>query len=560
MHERLHTIREKLQRLVATDTEFKIFGSKEPWNGHEYEFNPTLDEDDLQNFEEAAQVKLPPDYRLYLSQIADGGAGPYYGLRFLQAAVEDMIKHYDTVGSDEPPELPLRDYFKPFPITTEQVKHYMRVVTEMEDDEIEAFPLPDTLPGILFLSEYGCGGYYVLVVQGEQAGTVWFFQSGEYLQPLFDDTKQWSFFDWFENWIDHSMLELTNPDALYKNTIDDPLQVKRLIYDQRDLKAIPDEVFQCRNLRHLMFTRNTLKTVPSQLFELGELRILDLNFNGIIQIPDDIARLEQLTKLNLSYNSGLETLPEAIGSLANLRKLDLGYCTGLQQLPATIGKLQRLERLNLYSCDIHQLPDSIGDLASLVSLMLDSNRNLQQLPASIGRLGTLKSLSLEWSGLKALPEAFSQLIGLEWLNLDIDAADWADVFAKVAPLPNLQSLKIRLIPEYPPNIADLKVKTLTFGQNYKIEVKQLPNSVCLAQPEHLDAAINGANAMLPLQIGSMTGLKKLTINSTQAQNLPDSFQNLQGLQELQVVAGFQLSDAEKEALQKLLPNTQMRWW
>ncbi|MCB9437932.1 MAG: leucine-rich repeat domain-containing protein [Anaerolineales bacterium] len=558
MQDRLHIIHEKLKRLIATDTEFKIFGSNEPWNGHHYELNPTLSEDDIRNFEEAAEVKLPADYRLYLSQIADGGAGPYYGLRFLQAAVEEAINNYDTVGEGDPPQLRLREYFQPFPISAEAVQSYIRAVEEIEDDELQPFDLPPTLSGILFLSEYGCGGYYVLVVQGEQAGTVWFFQSGEYLQPIFNNGKQWGFFDWFENWIDRSLLELTNPDALYKNPVEDPLQVKRLVYDQQELKTIPDEVFQCRNLRHLTFSRNALKTIPPALFELAELRILDLNFNQFSKIPAGIGSFPHLRKLNLSYNSKLKTLPDAIGNLGNLRKLDLAYCTSLQRLPDSIGQLRQLERLNLFSCDVLELPDSIGDMAALETLQLDSNRNLTRLPESIGRLGQLRTLSLEWTGVTALPASFAQLTGLEWLNLDIEAADWADVFAKIAALTGLQYLKIRAVPEYPLNIADLKVKTLFVGKNYTVEISQLPNSLCMARPEHLD--LSEANAALPAHIGTMTALQKLTINSTQAKQLPASFQNLQGLSELQVIAGFQLSDAEKETIQKLIPNTKMQWW
>lgn len=558
MQDRLHTIREKLKRLIATDTEFKIFGSKEPWNGHEYELNPTLSEDDIRNFEEAAEVNLPADYRLYLSQIADGGAGPYYGLRFLQAAVEEAISYYDTVGEGDPPQLRLRDYFQPFPISTEAVQSYIRAVEEMEDDELQPFTLPPTLTGVLFLSEYGCGGYYVLVVQGEQAGTVWFFQVEEYLKPVLSNGKQSSFFDWFENWIDYSLLALTDPEALYKNPIDDPLQVKRLVYDQQGLKTIPDEVFQCRNLRHLTFSRNALKTIPPALSELSELRILDLNFNQFSKIPAGIGNFPHLRKLNLSYNSKLKTLPDTIGNLGNLRKLDLAYCTSLQRLPDSIGQLRQLERLNLYTCDVLELPDTIGDLAALDTLQLDSNRNLTRLPESIGRLGKLRTLSLEWTGVTALPASFSQLTSLETLNLDIDAEDWSDVFAKVAPLTGLQYLKIRAVPEYPLNIADLKVKTLFVGKSYKVEVKQLPNSLCMARPEHLD--LSEANAALPAHIGTMTGLQKLIISSTQAKQLPASFQNLQGLPELQVIAGFQLSEDEKAALQKLLPNTKMLWW
>ena len=42
--------------------------------------NPTLAESVVRQFETDHRVALPPDYRHFLTQIGNGGAGPYYGV------------------------------------------------------------------------------------------------------------------------------------------------------------------------------------------------------------------------------------------------------------------------------------------------------------------------------------------------------------------------------------------------------------------------------------------------------------------------------------------------
>lgn len=58
------------------DMEFKLFGS---W-GHAHLFNKVIDADLLALWEDEMQVTLPEDYRAYLTQLGNGGAGPAYGL------------------------------------------------------------------------------------------------------------------------------------------------------------------------------------------------------------------------------------------------------------------------------------------------------------------------------------------------------------------------------------------------------------------------------------------------------------------------------------------------
>lgn len=72
----LEDLRLLLDKAKAADTELKQFGARH----HKYELNPPASLRDIENFEWAIGISLPEDYRNFLLQAGDGGAGPFYGL------------------------------------------------------------------------------------------------------------------------------------------------------------------------------------------------------------------------------------------------------------------------------------------------------------------------------------------------------------------------------------------------------------------------------------------------------------------------------------------------
>ncbi len=521
IEERLEIIRNKLETLRTRDTEFATFGSNEPWAGHQYILNPCATEEDVAEFEGASAVVLPPEYRLYLTKIADGGAGPFYGLYSLGQAVDALVEHFSTEQEY------FEDYFRPFPFHTDEVWNQIRAVESWETDDPLNFDFPDDLPGMVYLCEYGCGGYYVLIVSGEQYGTVWYYHSDGYGFPCYKHEQPFGFFDFMEWWLDESLqaLDGPRPEPEY-----DPEKEKVLIYDQNGMTEIPEIVYQCGNLRKLQFSRNKLAEIPDRLFDMLELRFLDLNMNGLTAVPEGIGRMATLKKLNLAYNYEIDRLPAGIGDLAMLEELDLAYNSKLAVLPEEIGKLSRLTKLSLFACAMTELPETIGDLQSLKSLNL-GNTKIKRLPESIRKLQALESLVLEYT----------------------DQVDLADLFDKLGDLPHFSYLSVGMAYPFPENIGKLThLQTLRLLANYGLEKDahfKLPESLSRLPLRELKLEWQ---ALLPDSIAEMQTLEELELSKVALQRSEGELAKLKNLKRL--FCNMALTEEEKAALRERLPG------
>ena len=195
---RLEVLTEKFSCLKELDKDCVIFGAEI----HEYKHNPVLSEEAVSAFERKHGIRLPEEYRLYITRTGDGGAGPFYGLLPLE----------DNEGNEVDPK-------SPFPFTADKPLNLWDMYNEIEDaenrDELFEKIYADTClrsdMGVIYISHEGCGMYNVLVVNGEEYGKVWWIDlsndAGVY--PLFDPTTgdQLSFFRWYELWLDAAIGE-----------------------------------------------------------------------------------------------------------------------------------------------------------------------------------------------------------------------------------------------------------------------------------------------------------------------------------------------------------------
>lgn len=123
-------VRDALRELSSSDLRRLRFGA----NRHRYHLRAPLSEARLVALEATAGISLPEDYRDFLLEMGDGGAGPYYGLvPFDQPAQQDLATGPFTV-----------------PSRNRGAWH-----------------------GAVLLCHLGCGYLVYLVVEGEHRGEVW---------------------------------------------------------------------------------------------------------------------------------------------------------------------------------------------------------------------------------------------------------------------------------------------------------------------------------------------------------------------------------------------------
>ena len=146
---------DRLDFLRRTDPGFTRFGSA----GHRYLLNQPLTEPEVTAFEARHGVSLPEDYRAFLLEVGDGGAGPFYGIFRLDRS--DLPARYDDdllpgfLAGTFPHTLPWNELGDRSP--------------EAEDEYFD----PAQIRGSLNLSHQGCGYMVRLVLNGPRRGTLW---------------------------------------------------------------------------------------------------------------------------------------------------------------------------------------------------------------------------------------------------------------------------------------------------------------------------------------------------------------------------------------------------
>jgi len=216
--EQIKRIKDKISQLEDLDQDLEVFGA----DAHEYILNPVLDEKEVSKFEQEHKVTLPKDYVAYITQIGNGGVGPFYGL---QTLVEASINEEEMLVMGNSTSVLLQN---PFPHTAawnplEQLgalddkiadaydKGDEELEEELYEERLEIIGGEEHDYGRLNLCDYGCGITLFLVVTGEQKGIMWtddrMNDGGLYPSIELENTANLSFLDWYELWLDNSIAE-----------------------------------------------------------------------------------------------------------------------------------------------------------------------------------------------------------------------------------------------------------------------------------------------------------------------------------------------------------------
>lgn len=203
-------IKHKLQELKRIDSAFEIFGA----SAHQYQFNARLSEKEIKQFEEKYGVELPQDYKTFLTELSNDGAGPYYGIHPLQSDLGKFNPEnkFELLRYNFPHKTawnwsaPIFDKFDELRESEkEQVADFF--------DELywESYCKYELTQGCIYIAEYGCALRFLLVVSGAEKGNIWFDQRADRkgITPVLDEQgNRLDFSDWYLTWLDKSLREI----------------------------------------------------------------------------------------------------------------------------------------------------------------------------------------------------------------------------------------------------------------------------------------------------------------------------------------------------------------
>lgn len=178
-------MKEKLERFLrkvkkAGSGKYESYGTRR----HCFQLNDPLPEEDVAAFEKAQGVILPAEYRLFLTEAGDGGAGPYNGI--------SPLKTWDMWLEEESQEEGFLS--SPCPLIYEKA---------IRDDWASLVPpyWDEWCRGTICISDMGCTYTARLIVSGESRGRVVYVDAnGTRIRPYF--VRDLTFLDWCERWVD----------------------------------------------------------------------------------------------------------------------------------------------------------------------------------------------------------------------------------------------------------------------------------------------------------------------------------------------------------------------
>ncbi|HEX9061796.1 MAG TPA: SMI1/KNR4 family protein [Clostridia bacterium] len=182
LNEQISRIKEKLPIAKAKDLNLNVFGSQK----HKYALANTVSSQEVEAFEQNNNIVLPIEYKLFLYELGNGGAGPYYGIYPLKTSSVDQYlskpcKLHPKMSDDE----------------------WNSLISFQNDDNIDDDQYEkarsELFQGMLEIGTQGCTYNMMMVVSGDYKGRVVYID--EDLQKPFV-TFESNFLDWYERWLD----------------------------------------------------------------------------------------------------------------------------------------------------------------------------------------------------------------------------------------------------------------------------------------------------------------------------------------------------------------------
>lgn len=176
----LEQLKTKLIKLIGLDPE-----------GNYGYINEALSEEEVSAFENRHGIRFPADYRTFITNLFDGGVGPY---QIMPLSFWDSVHntvYLDSIGNQ---------LNEPFLLTEDWNED------RFPDEEVDHRSIVN---GTIRLCHTGCGNFLFLVVNGEEYGNIWIDDraSNNEIVPLTDKQsgKRINFETWYNTWLDESI-------------------------------------------------------------------------------------------------------------------------------------------------------------------------------------------------------------------------------------------------------------------------------------------------------------------------------------------------------------------
>jgi uncharacterized protein (TIGR02996 family) len=185
-------IKDNLPLLAAKDRFHTYFAAQH----HRYQMLPPLPEAIIRALEAEYGVRFPNDYVDFLARIAEGGAGPSYGLYPLRicchARMTERFPFEEAPGSSYDPWTD--------PVTRE-------ALSDPVTDTGHYVPGLNTksCTGCIALCDHGCCSASYLVITGKERGKVWDYHGGG--DGMWHPTGT-TFLPWYTAWLDTGLGQL----------------------------------------------------------------------------------------------------------------------------------------------------------------------------------------------------------------------------------------------------------------------------------------------------------------------------------------------------------------
>ncbi|MGA9381111.1 MAG: SMI1/KNR4 family protein [Phormidium sp.] len=203
---KIEQLKNTLTELATKDKKFTIFGSET----HRYQLNPCFSEVEIKAVEAKNKITLPDDYRRFLLEVGNGGAGPGYGLLELE------VKEEGKKGN-----------FLSQPFLLNKAWNYSEFLNP--DEEFVDIDEDKLMQGTIYLANYGCGISACLVITGYQRGKIWIddrgndggiypcslqfaylYHSNNFQIEDEDCDTALTFYDWYDNCLNSCLKDLSS--------------------------------------------------------------------------------------------------------------------------------------------------------------------------------------------------------------------------------------------------------------------------------------------------------------------------------------------------------------